>query len=348
MTRVALMLALVLAWQSLLPAQSKAPETLPTIAKKTEGMKKLDGFLPLYWEEKTGKMWLEIGRWDREVLYLHSLPAGVGSNDIGLDRGQLGRSRVVKFHRVGPRVLLIQPNYRYRATTDNPAERRAVEEAFAESILWGFQVAAEEEGRVLVDASNFFLRDVHGVVQTLKNTGQGAYRLEASRSAFYLPRTKNFPQNTEVEVTLTFVGDSPGRYLRQVVPTPEAVTVREHHSFVQLPDDGYRPRRADPRAGFFGISYKDYSTPISQPIEQRFIARHRLRKKNPAAAVSEAVAPIVYYVDPGAPEPIRSALMEGAGWWNQAFEAAGYKDAFQVKLLPEDADPMDVRYNVIQ
>jgi hypothetical protein len=265
-----------------------------------------------------------------------------------LDRGQLGNERIVKFQRVGPKVLMIQPNYAYRAISDNPDERRAVQEAFAQSVLWGFEIAAEENSRVLVDASDFYLRDAHDVIGALKRTNQGVYKLDNSRAAFYLPRTKNFPQNSEVEVTLTFVGDSPGQFVEQVVPSPEAITVRQHHSFIQLPDNDYQPRVFDPRAGFFGISYMDYATPISEPIRKRFISRHRLQKKNPNAAKSEAVEPIVYYLDRGAPEPIRSALMEGAQWWNQAFEAAGYKDAFQVQLMPEDADPMDARYNVIQ
>jgi hypothetical protein len=330
-------------------AQSTQEKKAPTtIAAKTAGMEKYAGYFTFYWEAKAGKIWLEIDKWDTEFLYVNSLPAGVGSNDIGLDRGQLGNERIVKFQRIGPKVLLIQPNYAYRAISDNPDERRAVQEAFAQSALWGFEVAAEENDRVLVDASDFYLRDAHDVIGTLKRTNQGAYKLDNSRSAFYLPRTKNFPQNTEVEVMLTFTGDSPGGFVRQVVPTPEAITVRQHHSFIQLPDDNYKPRAFDPRAGFFGISFMDYATPISEPIVKRFISRHRLQKKNPEAAMSEAVEPIVYYLDRGAPEPIRSALMEGAQWWNQAFEAAGYKDAFQVKLLPEDADPMDVRYNVIQ
>jgi hypothetical protein len=226
-------------------------------------------------------------------------------------------------------------------------ERRAVEEAFAQSVLWGFTILAEEGGKVLVDATDFLLQDAHDITATLRNAQQGTYTVDKSRSAFYLPRTKNFPQNTEFEVTLTFNGQPTGAFIRSVTPTPSSVTVREHHSFVQLPDNNYKPRKADPRAGYFGISYYDYATPISEPIVKRFIARHRLEKKDPNAAMSEAVEPIVYYMDSGAPEPIRSALMDGARWWNQAFEAAGYKDAFQVKVLPEDADPMDVRYNVI-
>jgi hypothetical protein len=330
-------------------AQPKGEAKTPvTIAEKTAGMEKYPGYFTFYWDAKAGKIWLEIDKWDTEFLYVNSLPAGVGSNDLGLDRGQLGNERVVKFYRSGPKALLIQPNYSFRAVSENPDERRAVQEAFAQSVIWGFEVVAEENGRALADAGDFYLRDAHDVVGRLKQTNQGSYKLDPSRSAFYLPRTKNFPLNTEVEVMLTFVGDSPGPYVRQVAPTPEAITVRQHHSFVRLPDGSYKPRAFDPRAGFFGMSYMDYATPISEPIVKRFISRHRLQKKNPEAPMSEAVEPIVYHLDRGTPEPIRSALMEGAQWWNQAFEAAGYKDAFQVKLLPEDADAMDLRYNVIQ
>ena len=323
-------------------------ETQTPFQKKIAGMKAYPGFIPFYWDEKNGKIWLQIEKLEQEFLYIHSLPAGVGSNDIGLDRGQIGRARVVKFIRSGPKLLLVQPNYRYRANTDNPAERRAVEEAFASSVLWGFKIEAEENGRLLVDATRFFMQDVHQVSRRLKQRGQGAYRLDPERSAFYLPRTKNFPKNTEIEVILTFAGEPQGDFVREVVPSPEAITVRQHHSFIELPGDGYQPRAFDPRAGFNAISFVDYAAPIDEPIRKRVIVRHRLRKKNPAAPVSEAVEPIVYYVDSGVPEPIRSALIEGASWWNQAFEAAGYKNAFQVKLLPPEADPMDVRYNVIQ
>jgi len=322
--------------------------TIPTIAEKTVGMEKLPGYFPLYWDAKAGKLWLEIDKWDTEFLYVSSLPAGIGSNDIGLDRGQLGSRAIVRFERTGPRVLLIQPNYDFRAITDNADERRAVREAFAESVLWGFEVAAEEENRVLVAATNFYLRDAHNVIGTLRRERQGTFRLEASRSAFYLPRTKNFPQNTEVEATLTFTSDDPGGWVRQVAPTPQAVTVRQHHSFVELPPPGYQPRAFDPRAGFFGIDYMDYATPVTEPIVKRFIARHRLQKKDPSAAVSEPVEPIVYYLDRGTPEPVRSALLEGARWWNQAFEAAGFRNAFRVEMMPEGADSMDLRYNVIQ
>ncbi|OLD83044.1 MAG: peptidase [Acidobacteria bacterium 13_1_20CM_58_21] len=328
-------------------ARPETPQTA-TIAEKTAGAHKLPGYFNLYWDARQGKLWLEIDKWSTEFLYQSGLPAGIGSNDIGLDRGQLGATRIVRFERSGPKVLLVQENLDYRAVSNDPDERRAVRESFAESALWGFTVAAEEKERALVDATDFFLRDAHGIPATLHRVKQGAYHLDASRCAIYLPQTKNFPLNTEVEATLTFAGEEPGRWVRDVTPSPESITVREHHSFVQLPPPGYRPRIYDPRASFFGVDYLDYAAPLSEPIAKRFIARHRLEKKDPKAAVSEAVQPIVYYLDRGAPEPIRSALLEGARWWNQAFETAGYKNAFRVELMPEGADSMDLRYNVIQ
>jgi hypothetical protein len=319
-----------------------------TISEKTANTQKLAGYFNLYWDAKQGKLWLEIDKWNSEFLYQSGLSAGMGSNDIGLDRGQLGATRIVRFERSGPKVLLVQENLDYRAISNDQAERRAVHDSFAESVVAGFAVGAEEKDHVLVDATDFFLRDAHDVPATLRKTKQGTYRLDPARSAIYLPLTKNFPLNTEVESMLTFAGDEPGPWVKQVTPSPESITVREHHSFVQLPTPGYKPRAYDPRASFFDISYMDYATPVSEPIVKRFITRHRLAKKDPAAAISEPVQPIIYYLDRAAPEPIRSALLDGARWWNQAFEAAGYKNAFRVELMPEDADPMDLRYNVIQ
>jgi hypothetical protein len=328
-------------------ARPETPQT-PTIAEKTSGAQKLAGYFNLYWDAKQGKLWLEIDKWGSEFLYQSGLSAGVGSNDIGLDRGQLGARGIVRFERSGPKVLLIQENLEYRAVSDDPYERRAVHDSFAESALWGFKVEAEEKDHALVDATDFFLRDAHGIPAALHRTKQGSYHLDGSRCVIYLQQTKNFPLNTEVEATLTFAGEEPGRWVRDVTPSPESITVREHHSFVQLPPAGYKPRAYDPRSSFFGIGYMDYATPISEPIVKRFIARHRLEKKDPKAAVSEPMKPIMYYLDRGAPEPIRSALLEGARWWNQAFEAAGYKNAFRVEMMPDGADSMDLRYNVIQ
>ncbi|MGH9313115.1 MAG: zinc-dependent metalloprotease, partial [Vicinamibacterales bacterium] len=337
-----------------------------TIEDRVAGMTRIDGYFPLYWEESAGRLWLEIPRFNTEVLYSTGLGAGLGSNDIGLDRGQLAGSRIVVFERVGPKVLMVQPNYRYRATSDNPAEVRAVRDAFARSVVWGFPVAAVSGSRVLVDLTDFLVRDSHDMAPRLR---PGSYRFEASRSSIYLPMTLGFPKNSEMEAELTFVrqqgaggpgggggvgppggGGGPGGFFEgvgNVAATPEAASIRVHHSFVELPDGNYKPRKFDPRAGYFGITYADYATPLGQPMVKRFISRHRLEKQNPAAKISDPVKPIVYYLDPGTPEPVRSALVDGARWWNQAYEAAGYRNAFRVELLPDGVSPLDVRYNVI-
>ena len=305
-------------------------------------------FMPVEWDADAGKLMLHVSHIGDDFLYVVSLPAGVGSNPIGLDRGEEGGTHLVHFERVGPKLLLIESNTDFRALSNDPNERRAVEDSFARSVLWGFKVEKSEGEGVVVDATDFFLTDIHGVASRLRATQQGSYAVDKSRSAIYLPHTKSFPKNTEVEATLTFeTKDRPGALVSGVTPVPQLVTVREHHSLVELPPPGYKPRKLDPRVSSFGVQFLDYASPFAGPIEKRWIARHRLEKKDPNAAVSEPVEPIVYYVDNGAPEPIRSALVEGASWWGQAFEAAGFKNAFQVKVLPQDADPMDIRYNMI-
>jgi hypothetical protein len=321
---------------------------LATIAARTAGMVKRDGFFPLYWDERTGKLFLEIPQMDADFIFYTSLPWGVGSNDIGLDRNQLGRERLVSFTRSGPRVLLIEKNMNFRGVTTDAREARGVEESFARSALFGFTVEAQEGGRVLVDATDFVVRDAHDAAGNLRRSQQGTYAVDRQRSAVYMQNTKAFPRNTEIEVTLTLAGSNPGRYVRDVTPNPEAITIRERISLVALPEPGFRMRASDPRSAFNGISYQDYSQPLSGQLVQRFASRHRLVKKTPGAAPSEPVKPIVYYVDNTAPEPIRTALVEGTRWWNQAFEAAGFINGFRVEVLPDSIDPLDIRYNVIE
>jgi hypothetical protein len=312
------------------------------------GVTKQEGYIPFYYDQNEDKIYLQIDKLEDEFLYVNALSEGLGSNDIGLDRGQLGNGVVVKFKRAGNKLLLIQPNQRYRAITDNLEEKKSVEEAFAKSILHGFVIKEKIENSYLVDATSFFIRDAHGVALKLLKNKQGKYKLDLSRSAFNMERTKAFPKNVEFDVALTFKGDAKGKNIKSVVPDPSSVTVFQHHSFVELPDNGYQKRTFDTRSGSYAMSYLDYATPVDQSIVKRFIYRHRLEKKNPNATVSEAKEPIIYYLDRGAPEPIRSALLDGARWWNEAFETIGYKDAFQVRMLPENADPLDLRYNVIQ
>jgi len=372
---------LLLAGNALEAQQPAAPAQRPaapqSIDDRTSGMKKMDGYFPTYWDERTGSLFLEIPKLDTEFLFTTGLSAGLGSNDIGLDRGSGGGGRIVKFQRVGPRVLLVQNNLSFRSSSQNVLERKSVEDSFAKSILWGFAIAGESNGRILVDATDFYLRDVTNAAPRLR---PGNYRLDRTRSAFYLPNTRNFPKNTEVDMTLTFVNDQSGGgggggggpvqgpapigaggggggggfggglfsgSVASVTPSPEAVTMREHASFVELPDSNYQPRIDDPRAGYGGLSFVDYSVPIGESIQFRYLRRHRLQKKDPAAAISEPIKPIQYWVDSGAPEDVKKALLEGASWWNQAFEAAGFRNAFKVDVLPADADPMDIRYNMI-
>ena len=306
------------------------------------------GYFNFSYNPKDGKISLQVKDLEKEFLYVQGLSTGVGSNDIGLDRGQIGRERIVKFKRAGSKLLLIQPNYSYRAISNNAAERKSVEEAFAQSVLWGFTIDKEENGTISIDLTPFLMQDAHDVAGSLESSKQGNYRIDASRSAINLQRTRNFPLNSEFDVLLTFTGKPTGAWIRSVAPSAEAITVHQHHSFVQLPDHDYKVRKFDPRSGFFGISYFDYATPISENINKQFTVRYRLEKKDPGALKSEAKEPIIYYLDSGCPEPIKSALMEGAAWWNEAFEAAGYINAFQVKVLPDTVDPLDVRYNVIQ
>ncbi|MBS1621962.1 MAG: zinc-dependent metalloprotease [Bacteroidetes bacterium] len=329
--------------------QTGSRQGIPSIEEKTKDLKKYEGFFNFYWDQSSGKIFLEVNRLDTEIFYLVSLPAGLGSNDVGLDRGLTGADRIVKFIKTGPKILLVQPNYNFRAVTNDANEKKAVEESFAQSTLWGFTIEAASNDHYLVDATDFLLRDAMQVANRLRGSKQGNYSIDKSRSAIYLPYTRNFPLNTEFETTVTFVNNDGniGRFVQSVTPSPDAITLRMHHSFVQLPDNDYQPRVFDPRSGFFDISYMDYSTPVSESINKYFICRHRLKKKDPNAKMSEPVKPIIYYLDNGTPEPIRSALLAGASWWNQAFEAAGYINAFQVKVLPDDADPMDIRYNMI-
>jgi len=316
--------------------------------KDNKNITRYDGYFTFYYDNSNDKIFLEIENLDKEFLYVNALSEGIGSNDIGLDRGQLGNTRVVKFIKAGNKLLLIQPNQYYRAITDNIEEKKSVEQAFAKSILKGFVIKETKNGKYLVDATSFFIRDAHGVMGRLSAKKQGKYTLDRSRSAINLKRTRAFPKNVEFDVMVTFKGVPKGYDIRSVVPTSTSVTVNQHHSFIELPDNKYTPRKFDPRSGANAISYLDYATPVNESIKKRFIYRHRLQKKNPNAAKSEAVEPIIYYLDRGTPEPVRSALLDGARWWNQAFESIGFTNAFQVKMLPEDADLLDVRYNVIQ
>jgi len=345
MKKTIFLVAIIILFQANALAQNKNKVKPASVLENTQVFK---GFFNFHYHEKEDALYLTVKELDKEFLYVNSLSAGIGNNDLGLDRGQLGNERVVSFSKSGNKLMLIQPNLRYRSTSDNPLEQRSIKEAFAKSVLFGFPIVETTKEGYVIDLTPFLLQDVHGVGKRLKQSKQGTFSIDKSRSAVSLPRTKAFPKNIEFDMMLTFVGNATGNLVRGVTPTPDAITVHQHHSFVALPDLDYIPRKFDPRSGANAFTFYDYTTPVSEPTKKQYIYRHRLEKKDPTAAVSEAIEPIVYYLDNGTPEPVRSALLEGGRWWNQAFESIGYKDAFQVKILPDDADPMDVRYNVIQ
>ncbi len=341
-------IALLAATLVLAACGQPSTNTGDTVVSELGSFEHLPGFFDLYWDVSEGRLIIEVDELEEQFMYQSSMARGVGSNDIGLDRGQLGSTRVVRFQRSGPKLLLIEDNLDYRAASDNPDEQAAVDESFATAVIWGFEIIGERDGAMYIDATDFLIRDSHSVSARLARMEEGDFTPDASRSAIYMPMTKSFPDNSEMEAIVTFTGQAMGRYLSDVTPDWQALSVHLHHSFIRLPDNEYEPLPMDPRSGFFGRTFQDYASEIGEPLRVSFAARHRLEKQDPSAEISEAVEPIVYYVDRGAPEPIRTALIEGAEWWNQAFQAAGYRGAFQVRLLPEDADPMDVRYNIIQ
>jgi hypothetical protein len=344
-------------WLLILLAGPLAAEARPAedpLAKATAGMERRDGLLTTWIDRAAGRVWLELPPPGArgvaaELLYAEALRTGLGSNPVGLDRGRIGETRWIALRRIGPRVLVEQLNPRFRAASADEAERRAVHESFATSVLWAHEVAAlAPDGRALVDFTSFLVADTHGVRRTLEETGQGRFELDAARSVVDLDQCPAFADNLEFEAILTFAGAAPGPHVRATAPDAESVTFVLHHSLIRLPDSGYRPRRFDPRAGSFAVDFRDYAVPLDRPIEQGWIVRHRLRRTDPHAERSPVERPIVFYVDRGAPEPVRSALVEGARWWAAAFEEAGFVDAYRVELLPEDAHPLDLRYNVIE
>jgi len=313
------------------------------------------GLLTMQFDRKAGKVWLELpgdleeGDELGSYLYVEGLVAGLGSNPVGLDRGRLGDTRVVSLRRQGNKLLFVEPNLRYRALTEDDWQVRATEESFASSVLWAGEIESKEVGGgQRVDLTDFLVRDSHGVVSTLKEADQGSFALDESRSAIDFDACNLFPDNVEMEVLLTYTSDEPGREVSRTAPTPESFSLVQHHSLVRLPDDGYRPRRFDPRAASFEIRFSDYAAALDEPIDKRWISRHRLEKSDPGAVTSPVVEPIVYYVDRAIPEPVRSAVVEGVSWWAEAFEEAGFQEAFRVEILPQGVHPFDVRYNIVQ
>lgn len=320
------------------------------IDRLTASMNKMDGFFPLYWDENRGRLYLEVpqGRLEEEFLYLISMATGGGMNGPRLDRGQIGQEHIAYFKRVGPRIHFILANSDFVSTdSEKTALRRSVEESFPYSVVASFDIAGQQDGRYVMDVTSFFLQDAFNVRRLFQARNLGTFRPDASRSYIHLPHTKSFPINTEIEAAVTLASDNPSWAIRRHAPDGRSVTMRQHHSLVQLPDDQYRPRKYDPRAGYLEHTFYDFSKGFDEDLITRYAVRHRLQKKNPEAGISEPVEPIVYYLDQGVPEPYRTAFREGMEWFNGLFEAAGFKNAFELRDMPEDMDPMDARYHVV-
>lgn len=345
------------------PAQTPATPAgeKTTLASRVAGLEKHDGFFPYYWDEKKGAILFELSpaALAREFLYFNGLGSGIGSTEVFADRSSFSGAALCRLRRVGMRVLVIQENTDFRATAGSAELKHSVEFSFPTSVLAALPVEAEQDGTVLVNASALLMRDATDLLSQLRRPtravggtlvrqepSQGAnWRLDAERSVVDLEHTGSFPLNTEVEMLLTFSSDSESD-LNQ--PDAHTLSVREHHSFVALPAPGFEPREQDPRVGFFGPSFEDFSQPFDAPLRRRLVNRWRLQKADPHAAVSEPVKPIVFYLDRAMPEPMRSAARRGAMWWNVAFEQAGFKNALRIEDLPEGADPLDIRYPTIQ
>jgi hypothetical protein len=322
-------------------------EPAATLAARTAGLKRWDGLVPFYWDAEKGQLLIEVSRWKEELLYGAGLAGGAGLLEASLDRGQLGELGLVRFERVGPRVLLHQRQTAHRSGVADAERTRVVEESFPSSVLAALTVVAADGDRVLADATDFVLRDTV-VLPLLKQAPLGDWRQDTARSALHFDRTGAFPRNTEIEVLLTFTSDNPAPAVAGVLPDGRTLTLRVHHTFVALPDAGYEPRRIDPRVGFIPQRHRDHTAPYTEPIDRYFASRWRLKKKDAAASLSEPVQPIVFHLDRGMPEPERSAVREAALWWNRAFEEAGFRDALVIRDLPEGATFLDTRYSGIE
>jgi hypothetical protein len=349
--------AMLIALSTVAPAAWAAPEANKTeskapadIATATRDSERVSGFFDVYRDNAKARVLLGVHALDTPFLLVTSLPWGLGSNDVGLDRGQSGESHLVEFRRAGPRLLLVEDNTKFRAVSANPDEAMSVRQAFAESVLWAGDIVGERKGadaELVVDVGPLLTSDRHGIARRLADAKQGKYELDDKRSAVSLPDAKTFPDNTELEAMLTFKGPGDQQFVKDVAMDPESLTLRQHLSFVRLPGPGYSPRAYHSASGAFSVGYYDYAQPLASSLDVRFQPRFRLDKVDPSATESAVKKPIVFYLDRGAPEPVRSALLEGANWWKPAFEKAGFKDAYRVELLPEGVDPMDIRYSII-
>ncbi len=289
------------------------------------------------------------------LIYSTALKTGLGSAPLALDRGRIGNTQMIAFRRIGGKIAVQFENPRFQA-----AKGSAVASDFGISTVWLTDIVEPlGDGQVVIDIAPFLALDTLGIAASLNQeadvlgvgsagaiAGKG-FRLDAGLSLADPASVRVFPDNLEVDALQTYVSDAPGAEVENIVPEPRKVSFTVHHSFVRLPAPGFVPRAFDPRLGGFATQVVDFSAPLGAPVVRDLANRFRLEKTDPAAARSRVKKPIVFYLDRNTPEPIRSHVMKGIGWWGDAFDAAGFIDAFRVEMLPEGADPFDVRYNMV-
>jgi hypothetical protein len=349
--RVALATAMVLtaAAQAPQPAAAQAAKTAAATAPPAPAISA--GLLPVTVEKDTGRILLRLPPPDSDgvsgrFLYASALKTGLGSAPIRLDHGMLGDTRLLAFRRFGKKMAITYENPRFRASGPPEIEKGA-RQSFPFSTVGMIDiVATAPDGSATIDIAPYLVHDTVDVTGTLNRSGKG-WKLVESLSAADPTSVKVFPDNIEMEAVQTFVSDTPGKEVAQIAPDARQVTFTVHHSLIRLPSPGFVPRRFDIRSGTNGTQVYDFGTPLGEDVEYQLANHFRLDKVDPDAVRSRVKKPIVFYIDSAAPEPIRSALAEGVAWWNQAFAAAGFIDAFQVRILPPDIDPQDVRYNVV-
>ncbi|WP_323761964.1 zinc-dependent metalloprotease [Maricaulis sp.] len=350
-TTMMLMMIALGATATTLPPAATAQEP-ESFGEVVENLEHREGFIPLWVDPTDGRILAELSTGEEDglgrMIYTASLTSGLGSNPVGLDRGLGSSSEILRFFRVNDQVFAEFENLRYRADGAGADEAAATRNSFARSIIWSTAIVAEDQGRVLIDLSDFLIRDPVGTADQLSDSGQGSFSVASDRSAAITESALAFPSNVEIDALLTLTGTSPGSEVRAVTPAPDSVTLTVHHSFAALPAAGYEPREADDRSGAITRDYYDMASPLAEPVRRSLALRHRLERVDPSAQSGPVVEPIIYYLDRGTPPLIRDALIEGGNWWADAFTAAGYENAFRVELLPEDAHPLDIRYNVIQ
>lgn len=330
------------------PHNTTTPDNTQSLQDKIADMDEMEGFYTLYWDDEEGSLYMKIDRWDEDFLYFTSVASGTGTSIGRLDRGQRMNDYIGRFTRNGPTAFFELQNPKFtNYDVQNPALTQSVDESFATSVVGSFEIVAEDENGALIDVTDYFLKDEVGAAGNLNSAGNGPYRVDQSKSTINLDYTDAFPENTEIQGKVTFTSDNASWGLGYYTPDSRSVTIGIHHSLVQLPDDGFEPRELDPRVGYFSVNRYDFSRNFDDDYVQRYAVRHRLEKENPEAEVSEPKEPIVYYLDPAIPEPYRQAFRDGIEWFEGLYEEAGFENAFKLKDMPEDMNPMDARYNVV-